>query len=78
MADYVKHLNNGVIIAKRGCCYFLYESEVALQNDDYEVSRNIERLSANVPVFNRCEVGSWFAMARRMKDIMECYNNCFC
>ena len=37
MKDYEKHLDNGAVLAKRGYCYFLYESEVALQNDDYEV-----------------------------------------
>ena len=77
MKDYEKHLDNGAVLAKRGYCYFLYESEVALQNDDYEVGRNIERINAGVPVFNRCEVGSWFAMSRKMKDIMNCYNECF-
>ena len=73
MKDYEKHLDNGAVLAKRGYCYFLYESEVALQNDDYEVGRNIERFNAGVPVFNRCKTGSWLVMARRMKNIMRHY-----
>ena len=74
MKDYEKHLDNGAVIAKRGYCYFLYESEVALQNDEYEIERNIERIHAGVPVFNRCRSGSWFAMAGKMKDIMRYYD----
>lgn len=73
MKDYEKHLDNGAVIAKRGYCYFLYENEVALQNDEYEIERNIERIHAGVPVFNRCKSGSWFAMAGKMKDIIRCY-----
>lgn len=69
MHEYEKQLPNGLWIAKRGYCYFLYTSLDAIKRDDNEVSQNLERLNNGKPVFNRCYDGSWIIYSRKMAEV---------
>lgn len=71
MREYEKQLSNGMWIAKRGYCYFLYLSLEAIKRDDEEVSKNLERLNNGNPVFNRCYDGSWIFYGRKMAEVKE-------
>ena len=71
MREYEKQLHNGLWVAKRGYCYYLYLSLEEIKRDDEEVSRNLERIRNGDEVFNRCYDGSWIFYSRRMADVKE-------
>ena len=71
MADSVKRLATGRFIAKRGYCYYLYETMEAINADDTEVSKNLDRLQRNEPVFNRIYDGNWLTQSRRLADVIR-------
>lgn len=75
MPEYEKQLPNGLWIAKRGYCYFLYTSLESIKRDDEEVGRNIERINKGNKVFNRCYDGSWIFYSRKMAEVKE-YAEC--
>lgn len=69
MLEYEKQLRNGLWVAKRGYCYFLYTSLEAIKRDDEEVSHNLERINKGTDVFNRCYDGSWIFYSRKMAEV---------
>ena len=71
MLEYEKQLPNGLWIAKRGYCYFLYSSITEITNDDCAVDRNLERIRNGEDVFNRCINGSWLFYSRKMAETIE-------
>lgn len=75
LMDYNKQLHNGLWVAKRGYCYFLYPSLEYIERDDEEVSHNIERLNKGEEVFNRCYDGCWFAYSRRLAEVKAYAND---
>lgn len=75
MTEYEKSLPNGMWIAKRGYCYFLYLSFEEIKRDDEEVSRNLERIRKGTEVFNRCYDGSWIFYSRKMAEVKEYAKN---
>ena len=75
MLEYEKQLSNGLWIAKRGYCYFLYRSLREIRHDDEEVSYNIDRIRNETDVFNRCIDGSWLFYSRKMSEVNEYAEN---
>lgn len=71
MLEYEKQLPNGLWIAKRGYCYFLYRSLTEIHHDDEEVRGNLERIRKGTDVFNRCIDGSWLFYSRKMAETQE-------
>lgn len=71
MNDYEKQLPNGMWVAKRGYCYFLYQEFEHIKRDDEEVSHNLERIRNGIEVFNRCYDGSWIFYSRKMAEVKE-------
>lgn len=68
MTEYTKMHKSGLCVAKRGYCYFAYKSIEQAQEDDVQVSRNLERLRSGQPVFNRCYSGHWFFYTRKLSE----------
>ena len=69
MKEYIKQRPDGLYVAKRGYCYYLYNSIDNILDDDEQVSHNLDRLNNNIPVFNRCYNGSWIMYSRKFSDI---------
>ena len=75
MHDYEKQLPNGLWVAKRGSCYFLYPSLDHIKRDDEEVSHNVVHLYKGEQVFNRCYAGCWFTYSRRLAEVKAYAND---
>lgn len=71
MTEYTKMHKSGLCIAKRGYCYFAYRSIEQAQEDDKQVSRNLERLRSGRQVFNRCYDGQWLFYTRKLSEFNE-------
>lgn len=68
MSEYEKVLKSGHILAKRGCCYFLYPSIEHLKADDEAEALNINRMNAGEPVVNRCYSCNMYGYTRKLRD----------
>ena len=71
MTEYTKRHKSGLYIAKRGYCYFAYQSMEQVYEDDVQVSRNIERLNNGEQVFNRCYDGQWLFYTRKLSEFNQ-------
>lgn len=71
MTEYTKRHKSGLYIAKRGYCYFAYQSLEQAYEDDAQVSRNIERLNNGEQVFNRCYDGQWLFYTRKLSEFNQ-------
>lgn len=69
--EYTKRITPHVVVAKRGYVYFLYDNEEQVAQDDANSAKNLERIRAGLPVFNRCYDGIWFACSRSYREIKE-------
>ena len=75
MLEYEKQLPNGLWIAKRGYCYFLYRTLREIYHDDEEVRHNLERIRNGTDCFNRCSDGAWLFYSRKMAETKEYAEN---
>ena len=71
MTEYTKMHKSGLCIAKRGYCYFAYQSIEQAQEDDVQVSRNLKRMCRGEQVFNRCYDGQWLFYTRRLSEFNQ-------
>lgn len=71
MLEYEREMPNGLWIAKRGYCYYLYYSLEDIKRDDYEVSCNLDRIRNGNEVFNRCYDGLWIFYSRKLRETKE-------
>lgn len=60
-----------LIIAKRGCCYFIYPSQAMLDADDLDEKGNLDRMNNGELVFNRCYSTRHYGYARRLYQVKE-------
>ena len=71
MTEYTKMHKSGLCLAKRGYCYFAYQTIEQAEADDLQVSRNLERLRSGRQVFNRCYDGQWLFYTRKLSEFNE-------
>lgn len=69
MTEYTKIRESGLVLAKRGYCYFLYPTMAHLAIDDKAEKEACDRLNAGIPVANRCYSPNMLGYTRKLNLI---------